>query len=610
VSNQVGPDFSEPVIGVVHTERSVDDSDNSKEGVKDISCKDALWTHQSIKSGESTSCCCEAHRQQLQELLEEWGERHRQKLLLALQDSMHSVMIKNLASNKEPSLEGDPPLPFSRFSVTPGPAVEAARSKSSEENVCGIASTRGSLRNPITLAPWGKNNVIEAIVGDTLNASTRSVSVNRSTGRLSVFSKTAQCVAASQTFGAFNAMIILANAAFLGWQADIAMKSSSTDAASWAQTLDFIEAVFTFYFLFEVLMRYLAMGYREFFCGPELGWNIFDVFLVLHGLLVRMADVIQNASFLRVVRLVRMMKLLRLIRLLHGFRELRFIINSILGSVRSTVWACMLVVVITYTFGLVFLQASARYVREEGVSEKDMALVRKYWGSIPLCMLSLLMAGTGGEDWAYIGEPLYFLGWPYFLLFVFYIVSFLFVVVNTITGLFVEATLKHSNNDDSMVIQQELDKRHKYVERLRAAFYKLDTDEDGLVSIDEFTEALASKQMQAFLASLSIDGTDAEAFFRVLTDHLPDKRVDLETFVVGCIKLRGEAKAMDVFLLLSQQTSLQKQVKRIERLLERPSSKKGSQRSRQIRTNGDVAYSEEKPGFDALKEVDELNLQL
>merc|ERR1712217_29365 len=52
------------------------------------------------------------------------------------------------------------------------------------------------------------------------------------------------------------------------------------------------------------------------------------------------------------------------------------------------------------------------------------------------------------------------------------------------------------------------------------------------------------------------DATDAQAFFNILTERSGRDSGDVNTFVVGCIKLRGDAKAMDLFMLHDSQAEM------------------------------------------------------
>merc|ERR1712176_568696 len=71
--------------------------------------------------------------------------------------------------------------------------------------------------------------------------------------------------------------------------------------------------------------------------------------------------------------------------------------------------------------------------------------------------------------------------------------------------------------------------------------------------------------MLAFASSLDIDLLDAKHFFAMLSDR-GRRPVDIDTFVVGCVKLKGGAKALDVMgmvLTLRDEIIIQRQFQRM-----------------------------------------------
>merc|ERR1719367_1319442 len=156
-------------------------------------------------------------------------------------------------------------------------------------------------------------------------------------------------------------------------------------------------------------------------------------------------------------------------------------------------------------------------------------------------MLSLYMASTGGEDWAAMGEPLWEAGWVFYGLFLFYTGFFMFVIMNTLMSLFVEATMSNAERDQLMIIQTEMEKKDTYIKRLQVFFTDMDENSDGLISLDEFVRHMDHPEVIAFANALEIDATDARLFFQVLSNE-GQQSIDLETFVVGCMKLKGAAK--------------------------------------------------------------------
>merc|ERR1719443_607591 len=79
--------------------------------------------------------------------------------------------------------------------------------------------------------------------------------------------------------------------------------------------------------------------------------------------------------------------------------------------------------------------------------------------------------------------------------------------------------------------------------------------------MEEFVKHLVDPRMQAFAASLEIETEDLQQFFSILSGS-GHRTVDLETFVIGCIKLRGMARSVDLIdLVLSHRAGLSEQQK-------------------------------------------------
>jgi len=125
----------------------------------------------------------------------------------------------------------------------------------------------------------------------------------------------------------------------------------------------------------------------------------------------------------------------------------------------------------------------------------------------------------------------------------------MFIVVNVVNGLFVETALNASGKDEHLIIQAHLSRKQDYLAKIKDLYERMDEDASGEVTMAEFTHHLAHEDMQAFAASLELQTMDLSQFFGILSNNGTQK-VDLETFVVGCIKLKGMAKSMDLMDLM------------------------------------------------------------
>merc|ERR1712046_274459 len=136
----------------------------------------------------------------------------------------------------------------------------------------------------------------------------------------------------------------------------------------------------------------------------------------------------------------------------------------------------------------------------------------------------------------------------FYTLFLIYIAFFIFVVANTLTSLFIDAMMVNSTKDRSAVIAAELRSKREYIHQIKKLHQDADSDGSGVLTWDEFYKFFNHPEMIAFVASLDIDMIDASELFRILSND-GTCEVDIETFVLGCVKMKGAARSADVISL-------------------------------------------------------------
>jgi len=247
------------------------------------------------------------------------------------------------------------------------------------------------------------------------------------------------------------------------------------------------------------------------------------------------------------LRLMKMLKLLRMVRLLRAFHELRLILSSISGCVTSMFWTSILIFTISYIFGLMLMNGCTNYLKTSGadIDNETRDAIQRYWGSVGQSILSLYMSSMGGQDWELIIMPFKDVGYFFFALFLLYLGIFAFVIMNIISSIFLESILSHSDKDHELTIEKHMEHKEDYINKLQKLFDEIDDDNDGEITYSEFCACVSSPELQAFTSSLEIHVADARQFFSVISGR-GKYPVDLETFVVGCIKLKGAAKSVDL----------------------------------------------------------------
>eukprot|EP00929_Paragymnodinium_shiwhaense_P101790 TRINITY_DN6497_c0_g1_i4.p1 TRINITY_DN6497_c0_g1~~TRINITY_DN6497_c0_g1_i4.p1 ORF type:complete len:723 (-),score=151.68 TRINITY_DN6497_c0_g1_i4:212-2380(-) len=363
-------------------------------------------------------------------------------------------------------------------------------------------------------------------------------------------------IVGSRGFELLCSCAITLNAVFIALASNHAMKNLHKPSTS---LMDIAELLFCLFYTVELSLRFLV--HKQYYIySSEWAWNSFDLLLVVVSLQETMVNFLPiksagiSLSFLRILRVMKMVRLFRVVRLMRMFRELRLIWNSIFGCVKAIFWAMMLIVSVSFMLGVCFVQASTAYLEEnyDAIALEELQLIKDSWGSVQTAMLTLYKSVTGGQDWAEFASTLWPVGAAYYMLFLLYILFYTCVICNTITSLFVESTMVNADKDQQVVIQSALENSDEYIEKLRGWFSSVDSDGNGCITYDEFSEKLQDPEAIAFASTLNIELTDLKQFFAGLSNN-GTRAVNLEAFVVGCIRMRGPAKSMDLLELMFHQ---------------------------------------------------------
>ncbi|CAE8736224.1 unnamed protein product, partial [Polarella glacialis] len=182
-------------------------------------------------------------------------------------------------------------------------------------------------------------------------------------------------------------------------------------------------------------------------------------------------------------------------------------------------------------------------------------------------MFTLLLAISGGDDWTNLVKPLSSISVLYQLLFSFYVMFVLIGVLNVLTSAFVQRACELSRLDRDLVIQSEMVSNEFFMAEMKDIFEEVDVDCTGCINWQQFREFIHNEQVQAYFAVQQLDTSDARELFNLL-DQDGDGQVCIEEFIMGCKKLRGQAKSSDVATLLREGKKANRKNQRIFRKLE------------------------------------------
>merc|ERR1712157_155395 len=117
-----------------------------------------------------------------------------------------------------------------------------------------------------------------------------------------------------------------------------------------------------------------------------------------------------------------------------------------------------------------------------------------------------------------------------------------------------------NKDDEAMDVQYRLQKKQQ-LQLLTKLFSTIDSNSDGILSETEFYSAMSCTSTRSLLHMAGIDTDAADLFFRML--KCVGEKVTVDVFLDCCLNMRGQAKAVDMQLLLCEVQGLRKKLGRV-----------------------------------------------
>jgi len=374
----------------------------------------------------------------------------------------------------------------------------------------------------------------------------------------------------SQTYEMLSGLLIALNAICIGVQtehtslaAQVRGLSGQTQHVEEDPAFLFLLAIFTVLFTIEFCVRWASEGFCGLFHASDASWSYFDMAIITLSWIDSFVSILYLAqekgeiehflstiSVMRILRVARIVKLARVIRLMAFFRELRLMVYSILGSMKSLLWLTLILGSTFYIFGITFTSGTISHITPEVLWNDDALLgLRDSFGTLGRRLLSLYMAMSGGRSW---GEFYHFLEdhlpAQYPALFPVFLTFTIFAVMNMVTGVFVELAMRANFNNRQVVINEELESKKELLRDLHNLFHEMDENGDGSISYEEFRHRFADERVIAYFKALKLDVHDTRALFHLL-DVDGSQDIDMREFLEGCYELQGEARSIDTKMI-------------------------------------------------------------
>ena len=360
----------------------------------------------------------------------------------------------------------------------------------------------------------------------------------------------ALCIAAESGFAIRNS--------FESFDSRVAGGSEVSHTPSWLESADY---VFFAIYLAELLAR--GLGHEGLLVvGPEWRWNVFDITVVV---LAGVELVLEGVASPTVVRLLRLLKIsrsirtLRLLRFVPSLYPLQVLMLSCNNSLAALFWSSMFMVLLILVFAVIFISGAKSYVDTASTADAHVETLREHFNSLPMAMLSLFLAFLGEAQFKEMITVLLEVSVWYCVLFFLFVLFVTLAITNVIAGIFVTDALEMASRDREIRQRGELVRARKNMQVLSSLFQELDDSGSGLLHRSDFHDQLRRPEVQALFSHFDFDIMDAESFFTLL-DVDGSGTVDIEEFVVGCLRMHGKSNAIDMEISIHETKSFVKQI--------------------------------------------------
>jgi len=345
-------------------------------------------------------------------------------------------------------------------------------------------------------------------------------------------------------FDFLMALVVVASAVLVGVRADRGIRNVEEPEPVGFENA---ELAFCVIFALEIVLRVYTYRCDFFWYSPDRLWNWFDTAIVVFQILT---EVLERATarndfeitvlYMRMLRILRYIRIVRFVRVVHFIHQLRTMVASVAATLRSLCWTLVLIACLIYTVGVLLTQVIIEYARDDSDLLQEGRPLHTFYGSLARVLLSLYQAFTGGVDWDNLVSPLTDDLSPVFAgLFALYIGFAVLAMLNVITGVFVESALTNTKIQDDIEL----------VNNMRELFKSIDFADAGQITWDQFKCQLAKPGMELYFKAIDLDVSEARGLFKLL-DLDNSGSITVDEFVMGCLRLRGPAKAIDLATLM------------------------------------------------------------
>ena len=334
------------------------------------------------------------------------------------------------------------------------------------------------------------------------------------------------------TFDSIFGLIVVSNAIAMGIRTDCLCGSELL----W----QIMDNVFLVAFIVEFSLRAVIIGIRQF--GATLltdSWLQFDAVVVCISILdTWVLGGVGSGGVYALARLYRLLKLVKMVRVLRAFRNLAMLVEGVLNSLQTLVWAVLLLAMGIFILGVLLVT----------ISKWDEAASLKFipsFTSLPEAMWTLLQIATFDGWVELLKKSAFGIGGLHGTAIAVVVLLSACILglglMNLVVGILCNTAFKLENRQVRTTGAERLVSQQEALDLLRQQLFKHGTHllkNNRLITKAELQEALEDTNLQAILGILELNSKDFDDLAAAFEE---DGNVEIDGLIeaIGIIELQS-----------------------------------------------------------------------
>jgi len=332
-----------------------------------------------------------------------------------------------------------------------------------------------------------------------------------------------------------------------GWQIGIFRQPllDPNQGGEWWLTFTQIgDVIFTGLFFLDVGIRIAVLGLAFW----KVWLNYVDVLVTIVSLMEVLTYYAVpfpiNPALFRLLRIGKLARALRMLPVTNALASLQLLVKGLSASRGMLFWSFCLLTFLQCVAGMVVSTLVRDFVKDETQPNIEREEVFRYYGTFTrtfLSMFEILFANWGPPCRVlveYVGEY-------YSIFFLLYRCVLGFAVINVVNAIFVQQTLKTASSDEELAFKNKEKDIALYANKVKKLFQTMDFSGDGAINLEEFSKLVKSPKLKFWMSQLELEYHDLLSLFEFLDNG--DGEITLTEFIEGAARLRGGAKALDIW---------------------------------------------------------------